>query len=108
MQILRTSKWDMFVQINEVPYKELLLEFLAIFSFERHSVTFDKPNTVQFRLGDNCFQLSLSQSLVYIVAFTPLTSLLALSTSSASTTWAMPSLELFGIISVPQMLQPMI
>ena len=48
MQILRTSKWDLFFQINEVPYKELLLEFLATFSFEKCSITFDLPNTVQF------------------------------------------------------------
>ena len=71
MQILRTSKWDLFVQINEVPYKELLLEFLAIFSFERRSVTFDKPNIVQFQLGDNHFQLSLTDFSVHCGFYTP-------------------------------------
>ena len=71
MQILWTSKWDLFVQINEVPYKELLLEFLAIFSFERRSITFDKPNTVQFRLEDNRFQLSLTEFSVHYGFYTP-------------------------------------
>ena len=71
MQILRTSKWDMFVQINELPYKELLLEFLATFSFERHSITFDKPNTVQFWLRDNRFQLSLIEFSVHYGFYTP-------------------------------------
>ena len=59
MQIIRTSKWDLFVQINETPFRELLLEFLATFSFDKRSTSFDLPNTVQFRLGDNRFQLSL-------------------------------------------------
>ena len=71
MQILRISKWDMFVQINEPPYKELLLEFLATFSFERHSVTFDKPNIVQFWLGDNRFQLSLIKFSVHCGFYSP-------------------------------------
>ena len=71
MQILRTSKWDLFVQINEAPYKELLLEFLATFSFEKCSITFDLPNTVQFRLGDNRFQLSLTEFSVHYGFYTP-------------------------------------
>ena len=61
MQMIRTSKWDLFIQINEPPFKELLLEFLATFSFNKSSTIFDLPNTVQFRLGDNRFQLSLTE-----------------------------------------------
>ena len=52
LHILRTSKWELFVQIDEPSYTELLLEFLATFSFEKKSVTFDKLNTVQFWLGN--------------------------------------------------------
>ena len=52
LHILRTSKWELFIQIDEPSYTELLLEFLATFSFEKKSVTFDKLNTVQFWLGN--------------------------------------------------------
>ena len=71
MQILRTSKWDMFVQINEPSFRDLLLEFLATFSFEKHFATSDKPNTIQFRLGDNRFQLSLMEFSVHCGFYTP-------------------------------------
>ena len=70
MHILRTSKWDMFVQINEPSFRDLLLEFLATFSFEKHSVTFDKPNTIQFRIGDHHFQLSLTKFSVHYGFYT--------------------------------------
>ena len=35
MHILRTSKWDRFVQIKEPLHNELFLEFLATFSLEK-------------------------------------------------------------------------
>lgn len=70
MQMIRTSKWDLFVQINEPPFKELLLEFLATFSFDKCSTTFDLPNAMQFRLGDNNFQLSLTEFSIHCGFYT--------------------------------------
>ena len=102
MHILRTSKWDMFVQINEPSFRDLLLEFLATFSFEKHSVTFDKPNTIQFWLWGHCFHISLMAFSVHCGFYTP-DFILALSTSNASMTWAMPFQELFGMTSMPPM-----
>ena len=70
LHILRTSKWELFVQIDEPSYTELLLEFLATFSFEK-SVTFDKPNTIQFRLGNQRFSLSLIELSIHCGFHTP-------------------------------------
>ena len=71
LQILRTSKWELFVQIDEPSYKELLLEFLATFSFEKKSITFDKLNIVQFRLGNQLFSLSLTELSIHCGFYTP-------------------------------------
>ena len=71
LHILRISKWELFVQIDEPSYMELLLEFLATFSFEKKSVTFDKLNTVQFWLGNQRFSLSLTELSIHYGFYSP-------------------------------------
>ena len=71
LHILRTSKWELFVQIDEPSYTELLLKFLATFSFEKRSVTFDKPNTIKFRLENQRFSLSLTKLSIHCGFYTP-------------------------------------
>lgn len=60
MGFVNGIEWNKFLDIKESTIKELLLEFLAIFTFNKlHRIDYDRKDTIQFRLGGVLYSISI-------------------------------------------------
>ena len=53
--------WKTLIDIWDPRYKELIVEFLALFMLDKKGIGYERPGVVQFRLGGRQFAMSISE-----------------------------------------------